>query len=373
MKKKSFDIILLSVTALFLVGFGVGIFLPSEDSFSEEENRMLSTFKIPTFESVADGRASKNISDASRDRLPLRLGFLAMRSYTELLLGKRECNGVIFARDGYLLARGEYDSLRKAEQNLSYLCLLSRLCREQNKPCTSAIAPRGIDVMYSKLPPMYSGGEDRIWRLLECSEVRHIDLSAPLRNAADRGEQVWYKTDHHWTTSGAYIAYTELSSSLGYTPHPESFFQRQTVSEDFLGTAYSRAGCISPEADSIELYRYEGDTELILELPKGGTTHKGLYYEERLSQKDKYLVFLGGNYSELSVKAPKGEGRERLLIIKDSYANSLVPFLALHYDIELVDLRYFAGGEAALCERIARADRVLLLHGIDTLATTPLY
>ncbi len=373
MNKKIFDITLVFSVAVILVCFGIGIIIPRESSFSAEENRMLATWKRITLKSVANGEASENISEAATDNLPFRLQFLRARTYTELLLLKGESNGVVFAKDGYLLKDGEYDSMAIAEKNLALFSELLELCAEADTPAVCAIAPRGIDVMTSKLPTLRSGREGDIWQTLSSSELRYTDLRASLQNAADRGEYVWYKTDHHWTAAGAYEAYCSLSGELGYSPYGEDLFSKETVSESFLGSTYSAGGCVAASPDRVQLYRYAEDNEYTLSIAETGKTQKGFYVTEMLSQKDKYLIFLGGNYSELSVRREGGEGRETLLIIKDSYANSLVPLLALHYDLELVDLRYFEGGMEALAKKTEGADRVLLLHGIETLATTALY
>ncbi len=373
MKKYFFDILLIALTSVLLFSFGVGVFIPRESSFSEDENRMLATLKLPTLKDITDGSFSDNLSEVFRDRLPFRRVFLRAKTYSELLSGKGESNGVIFAEDGYLLQKGEYEDYRIAEKNLEYFSELENICKERGKPFICALAPRGIDVMAGKLPKNYDGYSGEIWEIARGSSAEYFDLTPALRQAAESGEQVWYRTDHHWTSLGAYTAYTALSRQLGYTPYSEAHFVRETVSEDFLGSVYSSGGCVAFFSDSIELYRYEGDEAYTVEIAENSVTRKGFYFYDRLSAKDKYLIFLGGNYAELTVKRTGGEKREKLLLVKDSYANSLVPFLSLHYDVELIDLRYYQGGREGLAEKISTADKILLLHGIDTMATTALY
>lgn len=373
MKKRIFDISIITIIAALLFSLGAGVFVPRKSNFSEYENRILSTLHKPTLKEISDGSFSEDLGKLFRDRLPFRRAFLQTRTCSELLLGKGESNGVVFADDGYLLQRGEYDSYGLAVKNLEYFSKLEDMCKERDKPFICALAPRGIDVMGGKLPKNYSGHSGEIWGVAQRSSADFIDLTPALSQAAERGEQVWYRTDHHWTTLGAYTAYVALSEGLGYIPYAEERFVRETVGEGFLGSVYSSAGCVAFAADSIELYRYEGDTNYTVEISESGEIHKGFYFHERLSAKDKYLVFLGGNYAELTVRVSGNEKRERLLLIKDSYANSLVPFLSLHYDIELIDLRYFNGGKDGLYEKISEADKILLLHGIDTVATTALF
>ncbi|MBQ8849880.1 MAG: hypothetical protein IJ011_06100 [Clostridia bacterium] len=373
MKRKFFDVSLIAAAYLLLFGLGLGVILLPKEDFSEEENRMLATLELPTFAELVDGSFSSAVGELYRDRLPLRTSFTAAKAYAELMLFKGENNGVLFCRDGYLLEKGEYDDLGTAKKNIEYFSELEAICRELGVPFVCAVAPRGIDVMEYKLPEGYRGKYGEIWGILESSGIEYLSLTEPLRSAAEAGEYVWYRTDHHWTSYGAYIAYRELADALGYSPYGADAFAVCEASDGFLGSVYSKAGCVAQRSDSVQLYRYTGDEDFTVRIGDSGEEREGFYFTEKLSTKDKYAVFLGGNYSELYIEKSGGEERERMLLIKDSYANAVSPFLALHFDIELVDLRYFEGGRDALCEKIGNADKVLLLHGIDTVATTRLY
>ena len=366
MKKKHIDIALSTVAALLILSMGAGIWLIPSKDFSHEENRPLATLSPPTVRSIADGSFSEELCAFLSDRLPLRLLFIRLRACSELLLMKGESNGVIIGRDGYLIDRGEYADLNKARKNVEDISSLCAYFTEAGVPVTVAYVPRIIDVMESKLPLFYSGDHKEILSIIPPSRSA-VDLLSPLRSAADRGEHVWFKTDHHWTADGAYVAYTELSEALGYIPYEKDLFKAETVSESFLGSIYSRAGCIAPSPDNIVLYRYEGDGEYMLSID-GKAPRKGLYFTEYLEKKDKYAIFLGGNYARVSIEKMTDVPRPRLVLIKDSYANSLVPFLALHFDIEMIDPRFFSEYEE-IHSQISNCDRVLILQGLDTIAT----
>ena len=181
---------------------------------------------------------------------------------------------------------------------------------------------------------------------------------------------MWYNTDHHWTTHGAFLAYTSLAGALGVPPYPLSDFDRVTVSEEFLGTSFSKSGLYSSACDSVTLYRYEGDTELSVYDHETKETKNGLYFFDKLTQKDKYLVFLGGNYSRITITETSAE-RPKMLLIKDSFANALIPFLARHFDLNVIDPRYFVGDISELIKD-EKYDKALILIGLGTLETTPL-
>lgn len=363
--RKLFDTALSVTAGILIFSIGTAIWLLPSSDFSEEENRALATISLPRLSDIADGSFSEELGDFFRDRLPLRLEFIRLRTYTELLLLKGENNGVLFCRDGYLLDRGEYESLDRARESISEVNALTQYLESLDIPTAVAYVPRGIDVMESKLPALYRGNAKDALELLPTGAA-FADLLAPLKAAADNGEYVWFRTDHHWTSHGAYIAYTKLSSVLSYTPYEKDFFTVQRVSQDFLGSIYSRAGCVAYSNDTIELYRYEGDGLYRVTID-GEEMTGGLYFPDRLDNKDKYAVFLGGNYAHLTIESTTGTDRPRLTIIKDSYANSLVPFLALHFDIELIDPRYYSSPEE-YAPILKNAHRVLILQGVDTIA-----
>jgi len=373
MKRKTADIFLICSASALLICLGIGVLIPSNDSFSEEENRVLATLYVPKLGEIADGSFFTHLGNYYRDNFPARKAFTLSATLFELCLLRQERNGIIIGKDGYLLPKGEYEGLDLAEKNLNYLSQLDNICKVSEKPSVSAIAPRPIDIMSDKLPPLYSGDQNKLWDALNGSSADLTYLTSVIKEAYFHGEDVWYKTDHHWTTRGAYAAYEALGDKLAYTPYALNEFEPITVTESFLGSSYSAAGCFAVTSDRIELFRYEGDTELSV-ISDDSEKPLSLYSEEKLKTKDKYGVFLGGNYACVSVnKKSPSEERARLLIFKDSYANALVPFLARHYDLELIDLRYFQGDEKELTEKIKNADKVLFLHGADTMATTRLY
>lgn len=369
--KKNFALDRLAVILFGLLSFGFGIcvlLLPGEE-WSEVENRPLATLSAPTLSEVLDGSYATQISDFYSDRFPIRHGFTRLKFGVEMALGRLENNGVIVGSGGYLIPRGDYEELDVAQRNIGLISEIESLSQESGVPFACAIAPRSIDVLRAYLPDIYAGREGEIWEMLDSGEIEYIDLGSALREAAMRGDRVWYRTDHHWTSYGAYLAYRSLADALLYEPYPTEYFSVGTVSSDFLGTSYSTVGGVSFARDSVELYRYRGDSDILVKDHESGEETRGFYRLEELEKKDKYRVFLGGNYAHLSVTAPSDEPRDRLLLIKDSYANSIIPFLALHYDIEVIDLRYFVG---SVEELVRSADRILFLHGADTLATTRL-
>ena len=356
------------ILSLFLLcTLSLSLCLTPQRSFSEAENRSLQTWQAPTARTLVSGEFSRQLRDAFADQFPLRALFCRLKAQGERWLGRTENNGILFGKDGYLIPKNEYGSLTVAQSNLAALGLFSE---QSALPVTVLIVPRSVDVMTSALPAIYDPA--RASEVISLIETLGEDAVFPLeelRQAADAGEAVWYKTDHHWTTYGAYLAYVALAPTLGYTPKELSFFQVERVSDDFLGTSDSAIGGIAEEADEILLFRYEGDTRYWRQADSGAWA-RGLYDADALAEKDQYRIFLGGNAGIMRIRDPDNTEKPRLLLVKDSFANALLPFLALHFDVDLVDPRYGSGEPSDLLFS-EEYDQILLVQGLDTLATDP--
>ena len=168
----------------------------------------------------------------------------------------------------------------------------------------------------------------------------------------------------------AYYAYAELGEALGYVPFPREAFEEQLVSDDFWGTTYS--ACLLPvtRPDKVVSMRFAGDEEFVCTDMSTGTVYRGFYRPEALESKDKYEYFLGRNVAHLRIAKDPARSRPSLVIVKDSYAQSLVPFLARHYDIELIDLRYFRTDAATTLRSLMDAPSfagLLILCNVDSL------
>ena len=364
-KERLSNLLTVSVCLAIVISLGISVYALPHESFSERENRALSGFPSFSAQAVSNGSFFSDISDFYSDQFAYRDLFVSLKTTAERLLLKRESNGIILAKDGYLLNKGN-TSTDILQKNLLALKSLdipkSRIF----------IVPRAIDVLSDFLPKTYGTTvEENTRKLIHTALPNAIYADGQLKNAAKNGGYVWFKTDHHWTADGAYIAYLSLAESLGFTPYAQSEFAREAVSTDFLGSTYSKSGLYSAQSDSIVLYRYAEDSSLTVHNRESGTVENGLYHLDKLSKKDKYLVFLGGNYAHISITDGSGT-RPSLLIVKDSYANALIPFLARHFDLEIIDPRYYRGSISDLTKSLSPSD-TLFLFGISTLEDTPLF
>ncbi|MBQ5633469.1 MAG: hypothetical protein IIV11_01140, partial [Clostridia bacterium] len=365
LKKRTSDLIFIVTLLAIITATGAAVLLCPTKSFSERENRSLQKLPSLSWRSVLSRDFSRLLGDFYSDQLPFREELGTIYSISELSLGKRECNGVFVGEGGVLVDLAKKQSQDREILNVN---LSSAKALQGRNGAVCFWVPRSSDAFGERLPDAL--------RELSSKDVESVDCQLTERMISEISrcktpEEHYYRTDHHWTTKGAYTAYLLLSKELGYVPYDESFFRVETVATDFLGTSFSKSALpeSATEPDRILLYRYNGDGDVSVTDRSSEAKVRGLYDLSALNGYDKYRVFLGGNYPHLSVSLPtrSDEGREKLLLLKDSFANSLIPFLALHFDIEAVDPRYATVAEMkALCES-ERFDKTLVLCSLDTI------
>ncbi len=365
------NVIFLALCAIIIFGFGSAIFILPQQQISEEENRSLAGFPSFSFEELADGSFTSDISDFYADQFPLRNSFVAFKAICELSLLKQENNDVIIGSNGYLIPRLEYSdtALEKFNTNLD---ALTELQQSAQLDLNIYIAPRSVDVNTSYLPATFDGSRSAaVWDILNSKNISYADGRYTLRDHACGGEYVWYKTDHHWTTLGAYYAYRDISHLLSYTPSSSDLFSAEKVSDSFLGTAYSSSGIRWASPDTLEYFRFDGDesfkTEIYSSSMKLLSSFDGFYDRSYLDTKDKYSSFLSSNNAVTKVYDNSSD-KPCLLVIKDSFANSVVPFLAQHYDLIILDMREY---QSTISDFVSKnnVDDILILCGIDTLTS----
>ena len=361
-------ILLVSMSAIILI-FGLLIFILPHKTFSEDENRSLATFPEFSFKSLLDGSFTADIGTFYADQFPARRAFVQFKGIAELSQLKMQNNAVIPGKDGTLVKRQEYTDYSNVHANMKAIADFRGALAEDNIPVTIAIAPRSVDVLAHTLHPLYGDSRSSaIWDVLGEYETDATILRDKMTAMAQKGEYVWYKTDHHWTTYGAYTAYTMLGEKLGYTPVSKSEFTVTTVSEQFYGTTYSSSGLYSTSPDTMQYYRFEGDEGYVVENVLTGEILSGFYDTKYLDAKDKYSSFTGENKAHVRIyDTAATEKKPTLIVVKDSFANSVCPFLAIHFDLEVIDLRSYVGSVANLA-RDKNAVGVLILTGADNLA-----
>ncbi|EOS67643.1 DHHW family protein [Oscillibacter sp. 1-3] len=346
---------------LFLGGILVWHLLLPDRERSETENRTLARRPELTWSALADGSFTRAVEDYFADQFPLRDGWTGVKARAELLLGKREFNGVYLCGDT-LIARVNPPLDGLDEKNLAHT---ARLAERTEIPVYLGLIPSAAETWREKLPAGAESWDQAafIARGWELEGVKPVDFLTAL--GARAGEDIFYRTDHHWTTLGAYYGYAALMEALGREPLPRMTFMRMTASEEFQGTLYSQSGIHWLAPDSMEVWVW--DVFTVTSWRDGTPKEAGLYDDDYLGKKDKYSFFLGGNQPLCVIRNEEGTGR--LLLIRDSYADSLAPFLARHFEeVHLMDLRYYRGSAAAYAEENGM-DGIVVLQSVPNFIT----
>lgn len=339
-----------------------------QKEFSETENRYLQTLPAPHLHDLASGRFSSAFEAYTTDQFWNRDGWVGLKTMVQIAMLHPDNGRAYFGRDGYLFEKlPAYDSRlvgTNCEATAAFLRQAAVL-RPDIRPQVMLV-PTAAAILPEKLPPLAPVPDQAavIERMRQAvGDAVLADPTGGLRAGAEHG--LFYRTDHHWTTAGAYVGYAELMRARGQEPLPESAFVKETVSDAFYGTVYSKANRYTVAPDRIERWTPKKETGACAVSWEGGRLDS-LYDHSYLAQKDKYRYFLGGNPPLARVTTGVKNG-QTLLLLKDSYANALVPFLAQHYEtILLVDLRYYS---ASLRPLLEEAGDLLVLYNVSGFAS----
>lgn len=324
--------------------FAVWNFLTPQKSFSEAENRYLQEKPEPDGEDILDGSYMEDYEIWMADQLLFRDGFVSLKASADRLAGQGDSGGVYLGKDGYLLEmfteRDWEEKREQFEKNVNYASSFLARMEEEGKRVHFLMVPTGSCIMAEKLPAFAPEvSQDRLFEELSEKLPGFVDCREELL-AAKGEEQLYYRTDHHWTSMGAWYAYRALARAEGRELPELTSYTRETLSTEFYGTSYAKAGLYTIKPDTMEaIYPKEGES---VRVDYGdGVTENTLYDRSFLSRRDKYRVFLKGNYPLTKIETAQKNGK-RLLLVKDSFANTFIQFLTEDYEeIHVIDPRYF--------------------------------
>lgn len=335
--------------------------------YSENENRFLQ--KRPDFsaEAVRDGSWQADITDYMSDQMPFRDAFTALLAKTQILLGKQDIGGVYLGAEHRYFEKITDDDLSRTRYMTNLNAVLAVAQSQPDLPCTVLLVPSAGTVQSQYLPAHTTLYNAEYLYALAQSVLGERCTLADCRTAmkAHREEYLYYRTDHHWTTYGAWYGYAALAESLGISATAYEALDVQPVTNAFYGTLYSKVLDASAEPDTVSLRYNPPDCQVTLDGTKAGS----LYDMTALERKDCYEVFLGGNYGEVRIQTNNPSGKS-LLLFKDSYANCLVPYLLDDFsEITMIDLRYQDGSWTR--RLAAKPDAVVFLYEMSNFAQDP--
>lgn len=365
MKQHNFNLFLTVLFCLFIGGIFLGSMILPDKTFSPVENRNLAQAPKFSLDNMTSGKFMEDTEDYVNDQIIGRDFWVALKAWSERLTGKQENNGVYFAKEDTLINRLDTPDPELLEENTGYV---NALVDNVDVPVYFGIIPSAAEIWADRLPAGAPTADEQsiIDRLYNAVQTHTVDLSSVL--AAHHGEELYYRTDHHWTSLGAYYGYAALMDAMGLEAAPLDESRKVTVSEDFYGTLYSSSGVRWLPPDHID--RYISDEGVTVTAYPDGTPQPGsLYVDSFLSEKDKYSSFLGGN-KPLCVIETEHTGAPKVLVIRDSYTDSLAPFLTQNFsEIHLFDPRMNLTSVKDYVEQ-NEIDSVVVLYSISNFTAT---
>ena len=359
------------LTGLFCVFIG-GMFLVStllpDREMSETENRYLQQAPTLSLESITDGTFMSQAEDYTADQIVGRDLWVALKAWCERLSGKQENNGVYFGKKDTLLNRVNDPDPDDLQTRLDYV---DALVGNVSVPVYFGLIPSSSAVWADRLPDGAPTADELsyIQQMYFATGAATVDLAGPL--TAHKGEDIYYRTDHHWTSLGAFYGANAIFEALGLEPLELSDYEKTTVTDQFYGTIYSTSGVRWVRPDVIDTYVPDDGvhvTSWFVAQPSEGS----LYVDHYLSVKDKYSYFLGSQQQPLCViesdKAPDGP---KVLVLRDSYSDSLAPFLTERCsEVHLFDPR---NNLTSVKDYVAQndIDTVLVLYSFANFVTDP--
>ena len=361
-QEKLVGIIFILTLFLFLI---INVIVPDREK-SVQENRMLVTKPKFRLSSLISGDYDEKFEAYMDDQFVGRDMWRKLKVTVDRIGGSRLENGVYIGTNGQLLEQIEVADENHLAANIKAIKSFSE---SQSKiPVRMMLVPDAANVLNHSLPSL-AKPEDQTQMFSMVRKdlgdsVEWIDVSTELNK--HKTEKIYYKTDHHWTTLGAFYAFQAAAPSLGIEGDLSGNYVSYAVSDSFNGMLASKSGVNLGEKEQIDIYvPTEEDTDLIVDYVDEGKRSTSLYDSSKLKEKDQYTVFLGGNSSLLDIRTVS-TSTKRLLLVKDSFANSFIPFLTPYYrEIVVVDPRYYSGTINDLMDSY-RISEVLFLYSGNT-------
>ena len=341
--------------------FILNLVLPDRQ-FSEQENRYLQMRPEFSFKSLFSGDYTSKFETYTTDQFTFRDEWITLKAASELALGKQENNDVHLCENGTLIEGFKRPESSVLDSNMS---ALNTLVGNTDAMVYFALIPDKSDLYSSLLPKNVPNDSEKevIDYCYGQSNATNVDMYSAL--SAHKDEYIFYRTDHHWTSLGAYYGLSALAESMGLPcPALDSYTDRHVVSEEFYGTTWSSSGFSWVDPDTMEIFVNAPEGLKVTSYPQGSPVEGKLYDFSFLEKKDKYSMFMGGN-CPMHVIETGNEDKPSLLILRDSYTDSLIPFLLDDFsEIHVLDLRYYRASLKAYIEQ-NDFDNVLVCYSVS--------
>ncbi|HJC42956.1 MAG TPA: hypothetical protein H9756_04630 [Candidatus Mediterraneibacter gallistercoris] len=350
------------IIVLFLVLI-VNVIVPDKEK-SELENRALESRPRFNLTTVLSGDFMEQWEKYLSDQFAGRNTWRRVKVGLDRLGGAKMENNIYIGKGGQLMENIEVPDEDQLDANMTAIQNFAQTY--EDIPVTMMLVPDAACILTDRLPAFAEVEDQR--QMFSMAErklgdsVNWIDTVSILNK--HKSEKLYYKTDHHWTTQGAFYVFQDAAQTFGIEGDVSDDFVSYTVTDSFNGVLAASSGVGLDERELIDIYvPTEGDDDVIVDYVDEGRKTTSLYDSSKLDTRDKYGVFLGGNTSVIDIKTVS-TSQKRLLIVKDSFADCFIPFLAPYYrEIVVVDPRYYSGTMDEIMDTYRITDALILYSG----------
>lgn len=422
---KLYKVILPSVfVGLLLLGLFVSLLIPLRPSFSENEKRELARFPSFSFSALFDGSFFRGIDSWFSDTFPFREAMISANEKLENLRGfgdkiyglnNEVVNNPIPSQDSTDSVPTEStteekeptlpdpDKLGEVVQKLSsivtignaayeycsfnqsvadeYASVVNRTAKKLSGKASvySMLVPTSIDIT---MPDSVKESKnintcdqkaamDYIYGKMSAS-VTPVNIYKALR--MHRDEYIYFRTDHHWTALGAYYAYEEFAKVKNINAVTLDKFEKKSFGE-FLGSFYTNTNSSAMKKNPDELIAYMPPYETKLQFTQtDGTVIDWRLVNDTSSYpiSQKYSAFTAADNPYTTIDNLSREKGKTCVIIKESFANAVIPFIVYNYKkVYVIDYRYYKQGFIDLAERV-KANDVIFINNMSAVRSESL-
>ena len=362
--RKKADVMFSLVFVVILVVIMVLNLLAPNKEVSADENRRLAGRPRFSADSLLSGEYMEKYEKYLSDQFAGREVLRNARVVLNRLGGSKEENGVLIVKNGQLMEKLLVPDQEVLGNNLDAIVDFAE--KNQKMPVYMMLVPDAANVLNKDLPLLYTAADQKrmiaqVKRELD-THVTWIDVESVLNKHTD--DTIYYKTDKHWTSAGAYYVFQAAAELMDISKGVSGKFATYPISTTFNGDLAAKSGCEKHVKEVIEIYiPLEGDTDVIVNYVDEQRKSTSLYDSSKLEGSNQYEVFLGGDSSVIDIKTVS-ESTRRLLVIKDSFANSFLPFLTPYFrEIVVVDPQYYGGTIDEIMDTYRITDTLILYSG----------
>ena len=342
-----------------------------KNDYSETENRSLQLFPKISFEKIIDGSFTKEFEKFTADQFPWRNGWVKVKTNMDMALGKKDNGEIYFGKDDYFFSKDVIDE-EQLDKNIGFIQTYVDKVKKQEPNVNISIinGPMSYEILQDKLPEFAETPKENLVsdKLEKLKNVNYVNPKDEL--IKHKEEYIYYRTDHHWTTYGAFLTYQLWAEKNSIDARNIEDFQRVTVSNEFYGTHQSKINLENIKFDTIERFDNKNPLDITMEIQFRGNggieAFDSMYLDKFLKTKDKYSYFIGGNNSLVTIENKNKETERKILVIKDSYAHCFIPFLANDFQkIIVLDLRYYKKSSLDIIKEEGITDILILYNDLD--------